>query len=103
MVYGITTRVPAPIETYDAVHTALLARTGTDVDGLLLHVGRATSDGFEVIEVWESRDHFDRYNRDLIGPLIAALAGDNAPLPSQQDVEEFEVRGLVIPPGGVSL
>lgn len=87
---------------YDAVHTALLARTGTHVDGLLLHIGRATPDGFQVIEVWTSRDHYDRYNRDLVAPLIAELAGDNAPTPSSQDIEEFEVRGLVIPTGSVS-
>lgn len=30
MAYGITTRVPAPVAMYDAVHAALLARTETD-------------------------------------------------------------------------
>lgn len=104
MAYGITTHVPAPIEMYDAVHAAILARAGTDVDGLLLHIGRATDDGFEAIEVWESRDHYDRYNRELVEPLIAELAGAKGPSsPDSQQIEEFDVRGLVIPRGGVSL
>jgi quinol monooxygenase YgiN len=102
--YGITTRVPAPIEMYDAVHAELLARTGTDVDGLLLHIGRATEDGFEVVEVWESRDHYDRYNRELVEPLTAELVGAERPaLSGRPQIEEFEVRGLVIPRGAVSL
>jgi hypothetical protein len=103
MTYGIITRVSAPTTMYDAVHTALLARTGTNVDGLLLHIGRATPEGFEVIEVWQSRGHFDRYNQDLIAPLIAELAGADGPPPPSQDTEEFEVRGLVIPTGGLSI
>ncbi|HET9649860.1 MAG TPA: hypothetical protein VFP34_16725 [Microlunatus sp.] len=103
MAYGIITRVPAPVAMYDAIHTALLARTGTDVDGLLLHVGRAIEDGFEVIEVWRSRDDFDRYNRELVAPLIAELAGDTGGFePVSQEIEEFQIRGLVIPTGGIS-
>jgi hypothetical protein len=104
MAYGITSHVPAPIEVYDAVHAALLAQTGTDVDGLLLHIGRSTEDGFEVIEVWESRDHYDRYNREIIEPIIAGLAGgEGQSSPGSQQIEEFEVRGLVIPSARVSL
>ena len=103
MAYGITTRVPAPVAMYDAVHSALLGRTGTDVDGLLLHIGRATEEGFEVIEVWKSREHFDCYNREVVGPLIVELAGDNTASPSNQEIEEFEVRGLVIATGGLSI
>jgi hypothetical protein len=102
MAYGITTHVHAPIEMYDAVHSAILARAGTDVDGLVLHIGRTTEDGFEAIEVWESRDDYDRYNRELVEPLIAELAGaEGSSPPGTQQIEEFEVRGLVIPSGRV--
>lgn len=103
MTYGITTRVHAPMEMYDAVHAALLARTGTEVDGLLLHVGRAAEDGFEVVEVWESRDHLDHYNREVIAPLIAELTGSDTAPSLDQQVEEFEVRGLLIPHGGIGV
>jgi hypothetical protein len=103
MAYGITTHVSAPIEMYDAVHTEMLARVGTNVNGLLLHLGRAAEDGFEVVEVWESREDYNRYNRELIEPLIAELGGTDGPASAgSQQIEEFEVRGLVIPRGGVS-
>ncbi len=104
MVYGVTAHVPAPIELYDKIHRALLERTGTDVDGLLLHLGHATPEGFDVVEVWESREDHDRYDRELVGPLLAELMGPDAPpMAAAQQQDELEVRGLVIPRGGISL
>src|SRR5919202_798934 len=52
--YGVLSRVPAPIEAYDASHAEIGRRSQGKADGLLVHVGRATPDGFEVLEVWES-------------------------------------------------
>jgi hypothetical protein len=52
--YGVITTVPAPVEMYDAVHGEILRRVGA-FDGLLVHIGRATTDGFQVMEVWESK------------------------------------------------
>ena len=49
--YGVITTVPAPVEMYDAVHAETVKRAGTTVDGLLVHVGRATTDGFQTLEV----------------------------------------------------
>jgi len=53
--YGVVTTVPAPVEVYDRMHAELIKRAGTSVDdfGLLVHVGRATAEGFERFEVWE--------------------------------------------------
>jgi hypothetical protein len=49
--YGVITTVPAPVEMYDEIHR----RIGASVDGLLVHIGRATTDGFQTLEVWESK------------------------------------------------
>lgn len=95
--YGVITTVPAPVEMYDGLHAEMIKRFGTSVDGLLVHVGRATTDGFQVLEVWESKEHYDRAYTDIIFPLIRELAGDQ-PLPSiEQATETFDVRGIVIP------
>ncbi len=95
--YGVISTVPAPVEVYDAAHAAV-GRRSDKPDGLLVHVGRATDGGFEVLEVWESRDHFERFNRDVVGPVMAELApGQPAPPPPP----EFEVRGLVVPSAGI--
>ncbi len=94
--YGVISSVPAPVELYDRVHTEVGRRSGGTVDGLLVHVARATADGFEVLEVWESREHFERYTRDVVYPAMAELAPGPPPA-TGQGVVEFEVRGLLIP------
>jgi hypothetical protein len=99
--YGVTTTFPAPVEMYDGMHAEMIKRAGTSVDGLLVHIGHATTNGFEVLEVWESKEHYDRANTDIVIPLMRELAGDQ-PLPSmEQATETFDVHGLVIPSANI--
>ena len=99
--YGVTTTVPAPVEMYDGMHAEMIKRAGTSADGLLVHVGRATTDGFQIVEVWESKEHYDRANTNVVLPLLRELAGDQ-PVPSiRQATEAFDVHGLVIPSGNI--
>ena len=80
MVYGFVMDVPAPIEFYDALH-AEIARLATDgVEGLLVHVGRATRDGFQVTEIWTSKEQCDRFNQEVVGPALARLSGLDGPV-----------------------
>ena len=100
MTLGVATDVSAPVEIYDAVHAAMLERTGTAGNGLLLHLARPTADGFQVIEVWESREEWERANREVVWPVVAeVLRGQTPPA---QAVTEFEVRGLVVPAGSLA-
>ena len=100
--YGVVTTVPAPVEVYDRMHAELIKRAGTSLDGfgLLVHVGRATADGFERFEVWESKDHYDRATQ-MTGSLMRDLAGDLPQPSTEPSAEVFEVRGLVIPRGDI--
>jgi hypothetical protein len=94
--YAHVIDVPAPVEMYDALHAEILRRSGDTVDGLLVHIGRPTASGFQVLEVWESRSHFDRYNDQVVLPVVEHMtAGRPEPAP-QQAIEEFQVRGLVL-------
>jgi hypothetical protein len=85
---------------YDAVHGEILRRFGA-FDGLLVHIGRATVDGFQVVEVWESKEHYDRANTDFVFPLMQELAGDEPPPSTEPATETFDVRGLEIPGGSI--
>lgn len=100
--YGLISSVPAPVELYDGAHAEIGRRSEGKAEGLLVHVGRATPSGFEVIEVWESREHFERYTREVVIPVMADVAPGQAPSDDQGAVE-FEVRGLVIPSAGIYL
>jgi hypothetical protein len=96
MTYGFVMDVPAPIQFYDALHAELARRTSGAVDGLLVHVARPTAAGFQVMEVWESKDLCDRYTAELVNPVLADLSGGQPP-PADPAIEEFEPRGLVVP------
>ena len=99
--YGVITTVRASVEMYDGMHAEILRRTGQGPRGLLVHVGRATTDGFQVLEVWESKEDCDRANTDILFPLMRELAGDQPPPSAEQATETFDVRGLVIPSGNI--
>jgi hypothetical protein len=99
--YGVITTIPAPVEMYDAMHAEWLKRVGASVDGLLVHIGRAATDGFQTLEVWESKEHYDRANIDIVFPLMRELAGDERAPSTEPATETFDVHGLVIPSGNV--
>ena len=100
--YGVVTTVPAPVEIYDRMHAELIKRASSFVGdlGLLVHVGRATADGFELFQVFESKEHYDR-SMEISGSLMRDLAGDLPQPWTDQSTEVFEVRGIVIPRGDI--
>jgi hypothetical protein len=99
MTYAHVVDVAAPIEMYDALHAEILRQRDGTADGLLVHVGRPTTTGFQVLEVWESRSHFDRYNDQIVLPSLERLTGGRPGPAPQQTIEEFDVHGLVLAGG----
>jgi hypothetical protein len=81
---------------YDALHAEIVRRSGATVDGLLVHIGRPTATGFQVLEVWQSREHFDRYNDQVVLPTVADLTTGQPGAAPQQAIEQFQVHGLVL-------
>ena len=100
MTWAGTMDVAVPVELYDAVHRVLLERTGGVVDGLLVHLARQTGDGFQVVEVWESREDFERYSAEVVGPVATEVLQGRPRRPTV--VTPFDVRGLVLPRAGVA-
>ena len=103
MPYGVVTSLSASIELYDQIHTQVIGNAATAIEGLLLHIGRPSPAGFEVVEVWESRAHYDRYQRELMASIADKLGSGMPPSMPAPTIEEFEVRGLVIPKGNIAL
>ena len=99
MAHGLVMDVPAPIEFYDALHAEIGRRTTGGVDGMLLHVGRATRGGFQVFEVWESKERCDRFYAEIVGPALTQVSGGQSP--PEPAMEEFEPRGLIVPSAAV--
>jgi hypothetical protein len=53
---------------YDAAF-ALIHPNGAWPEGQISHIAGPTPDGFRVIDVWESRKAFERFERDVLEPL----------------------------------
>ncbi|NUR15339.1 MAG: hypothetical protein HOQ13_03405, partial [Dermatophilaceae bacterium] len=53
--------MPAPIDVYLAMHRAVLEVMSEDgeVEGLLVHYAYPSADGFDLVEVWESKEQLD--------------------------------------------
>jgi quinol monooxygenase YgiN len=97
MTIAIRTRVAADAEWYDAVHAQILKRSDGHAEGLLVHVGLATADGFEILEVWESAAACEHYNQTVVAPLVAELSAGHVGEQPEMTTEELEPRGLVLP------
>lgn len=101
MAIGMTTSATAPAEIYDRLHAAMLRHPMSQDVGLIAHAARATADGFEIIEVWESKEAFEHFMQEHAPAVLGEVVGDN-----QADLgwrtDEWEIRGLVIPGAGLA-
>lgn len=63
-------------------------------DGLLLHTAGQGDDGFYVYDVWESKEHFERFVQSKLGPAIGRLdaGGGGRPEPQFFPVDQL-VKG----------
>lgn len=96
MAYAITVRVRMPIEAYDTTHAEVLKQAPSDdAGGLILHVARAVPEGFEVFEVWESREHAEKFNREVVFPAMERLGIDSTG--DEAQIEEFEPHTVLVP------
>ena len=101
MTYGMMVTVPLPIEVYEAVHAEVQAVQGDRaVPGLVVHFARPTAEGYQLVEVWESKADSDRFYEQVVNPIVDRIAAGSASPPSPPVVEEFEARGLITQPAG---
>jgi hypothetical protein len=94
MTHGIVVNVPAPLEMYRAVNAEVSAAMGEQPPaGLLVHIARETPSGFQVVEVWESKQQCDEFGDRVLAPIIDRVTDGQAP--SRNDVmEEFEPENI---------
>jgi hypothetical protein len=70
----------ATLDQYDQVIERMGLEPGGDVpDGALFHWVTATDNGIRVVDVWESREVFDRFAEEQIGPHSEAVGLPNPP------------------------
>ncbi len=79
-------------EQYEAVNAQLGVEENLP-DGMIFHSAGPIEGGWGVIDFWESREHFDRFQESRLGPAIGEL-GDRG-MPGPPDIKEFPVHNLI--------
>ena len=77
---------------YDAITERL--RAESPIDGLRVHTAGFYPQGFRIFEVWEAQEHFERFLRDRLGPLIGEVGGGDA---AQPETKVHELHAFVAP------
>ncbi len=93
MTYTVRFRTPLPIAAYDGMHAVVKEIAGSQT-GMLAHLAWETAEGFEIVEVWETRAAYEKF-MSSVWPQVAQRLG-MGPTPAPEG-EEFELRGLVLP------
>jgi hypothetical protein len=95
MAIGLRIKIPGGTETmYDTLQSQM--RVDEDPpEGLIFHSAGSIDEGWGVIDFWESREHFDRFQESTLGPAIAGL-GDERP-DGMPDIKEFTVHHFTKP------
>jgi hypothetical protein len=84
-------------QNYDAI-TGRMGVRENPPDGCIVHTAGFLPDGsFRIFDVWESREHFERFMQDRLMPAVkevVAAAGDDAPPPT---TTMYDLHGFMVP------
>jgi len=76
----------ATLEQYDQIVESMGLSSGNIPPGALFHWVAATDDGIRVVDVWETREAYDRFAQDQIGPLSQQAGITEPPEVTYRDV-----------------
>jgi hypothetical protein len=60
-------------------------------EGLILHVAGPTDEGFRIIDVWETKEAWQRFQAERVAPAVAALGGPARPEATFRDLHAAHV------------
>ena len=68
------------------------AEIGPDVPpGLIGHVAGPSSNGWRIIDIWETEEDYERFAAERLGPAVQRATSGHAPLP--MPVTQLKVTG----------
>ena len=82
-------------ETYDAVNKAMAIESNPP-EGLIFHTAGQANGVFRIFDVWESREAFERFERERLGPAIGKVMQDQGQeMGSPPQREFYELHNLM--------
>jgi hypothetical protein len=84
---------------YDAISERLDADTDPP-EGLIVHTAGFDEDDavFRILDVWETREHGERFTRERLTPIMEALLGDAEDVPPPARDGSYELHNIVLAP-----
>jgi len=84
----------ATLEQYDEVVAKMgFEPAGAGAPGGLFHWVTQTSNGIRVTDVWESREIFERFAQEQIGPITASVGVGDPPQITYYEVHNYLTAG----------
>jgi len=79
---------------YDAI-TEKMGIRDNPPEGGIVHTAGATPDGgFRIFDVWESREHMERFMQERLMPAVMEIAGPDARQPTTEVYELYAFMKL---------
>jgi len=83
----------ATLDQYDQVIKGMGLRQGGPMpDGGISHFVAKTDDGFRVVDIWESKEQFERFAQEQIGPLAREAGIEQQPEIRFVEIHNYLVR-----------
>lgn len=83
----------ATLDQYDQVLEKMgLKSGGAGAPGGISHFCTKTDDGFRVVDVWEDKETFEKFQEEQIGPFAAEVG-----FPSPPEVKFLDVHSYLTP------
>jgi hypothetical protein len=100
MAVGVLTAAPEfTKEIYDAVTEKMFGHSpmseGDSPEGLIVHSAGQGDQGYYVYDIWESREAFERFMEQKLGPALAEVMG--GPPPASGAPQYFPIDVLIVP------
>ena len=93
MAVGVLISMPgATQQVYDQVNEAMQIEETVPPEGLILHSAGPMPDGWYVYDIWESREHFQRFSEEQVAPAVQQVTG----AAMTNEPQFFEIANLVV-------
>jgi hypothetical protein len=84
----------ATLDQYDQVIRKMgFSPRGKGAPGGIFHWVAKTDDGIRVVDVWESKEQYERFAQDQIGPLTQEVGFEGPPEVKYTDVHNYLTAG----------
>jgi hypothetical protein len=81
-------------ENYDAIVRVMGVRENPP-EGMIVHTAGALPDGaFRIFDVWETREHFERFMQDRLMPAVKEVVGDGGADAPPPTMTMYELHGF---------